>query len=285
MLNIKKILLPLDLQEAELPVAMVRQAASLAHRFHAEILVLHVVKPLTYFAGNETARELIEQAVANEQENLKKCLGAELDGIIVKRIVLRGDPAHEIVRTARDEKIDLIFMPTHGYGAIERFLVGSVTAKVLHNSEFPVWTGAHVENAPGQQLAVRKVLCAVDFSPHSPKTIRWAQDMTTEFGAQLTLAHVTPGVEIYGPGGYHVLQEMKDELMSSATKQMAEIQQKLGTKAEVFIGSGDVPKVITQAAKETKADLLVVGCRSLGGRLGSSAYGIIRESPIPVLSV
>lgn len=285
MLNIKKILLPLDLQETELPVAMVRQAASLARRLRAEILVLHVVKPLTYFGGNETARELIEQAVANEQENLKKCLGSELDGIIVKRIVLRGDPAHEIVRTARDESIDLIFMPTHGYRAIERFLVGSVTAKVLHNSEFPVWTGAHVENPPGQQFAVRKVLCAVDFSPHSPKTIQWAQDVTTEFGAQLTLAHVTPGVEIYGPGGYHVLQEMKDELVSSATKQMAEIQRRLGTKADVFIGSGDVPKVITQAAKETKADLLVVGCRSLGGRLGSSAYGIIRESPVSVLSV
>jgi len=212
---------------------MIREATTLAHRFHSEILMLHVVKPLTYMARSDVAREFLEQAIASEQEHLKKCLGPELDGLTVRRLVVKGDPAQEIARTARDEKIDLIVMPTHGYGAVERFLVGSVTAKVLHNSEYPVWTGARVENVPGQQFAVRKVLCAVDFTSHSPKTIRWAQDVATELGAQLTLAHVTPGVEIYGPGGYHVLHEMKEELVSSATKQMAKIHQELGTNAEV----------------------------------------------------
>jgi nucleotide-binding universal stress UspA family protein len=55
--------------------------------------------------------------------------------------------------------------------------------------------------------------------------------------------------------------------------------------AKVYVGSGDVPKVISQAAKDAKADLVVLGCRSLGGRFGTTAYGIIRESCIPVLSV
>jgi nucleotide-binding universal stress UspA family protein len=285
LLNIRKILLPVNLQETALPVALIRQAAALAHHFHSEILILHVVKPLTYMAGGDTVRELIEQAVASGQEKLKTYLGPELDGSAVRRMVLKGDPAREILRIVHDEKIDLIVMPTHGYGAFERFLLGSVTAKVLHNSGCPVWIGAHVEDVPSQQFAIRTVLCAVDFSTHSPKTIRWAQDVAAEFGAQLTLAHATPSVEIYGPGGYHVLYEMKQELVSSATKQMAEIQQELGTKAEIFIGSGDVPKVMSQAAKETKADLLVVGCRSPDRRLGTSAYGIIRESHVPVLSI
>lgn len=173
MLNIRKILLPLDLQETALPVVVIRQAAALAHHFHSEILMLHVVKPLTYMAGSDTAGQLLEQAVAREQEKLKKCLGPELDGSTVRRMVLKGDPAREILLTAHDEEIDLIVMPTHGYGAFERFLLGSVTTKVLHKSECPVWTGAHVEDVPGEQFAIRNVLCAVDFSSHSPKTIRW----------------------------------------------------------------------------------------------------------------
>ena len=285
LLNIKKILLPLDLQEAALPVAAIRQAAALVHHFHSELLILHVVKPLTYLVGNDTARELLDQAVTSEQEKLKQYLGPELDGADVRRIVLKGDPAREILRTAHEEKIDLIVMPTHGYGAFERVLLGSVTAKVLHNRGCPIWTGAHIEDVPGQQFAIRSVLCAVDLSAHSPTTIRWARDVATEFQARLTLAHVTPGVEIYGPGGYHVLYDMKQELVGSATKQIARIQQEVGTEAEVFIGSGDVPNVMREAAKESRADVLVVGSRSIGGRFGTTAYGIIRESPIPVLSV
>lgn len=285
MLNVKKILLPLDLEESALPVLVIRQAAALAHHFHAEMLVLHVIRPLSYMAGSNTARERIDRDVASENEKLKECLGSELNGLSVRRSVVKGDPAHEILRTVGDEKIDLIVMPTHGYGEFERFLVGPVTAKVLHNGECPVWTVTHLDEVPGEPLAIRNVLCAVDFSAHSAKTIRSAQDVANEFGAKLALAHVTPGVEIYGPGGYHVLSDMKRELVDGAKNRMANLQQELGTRAEVFIGSGDVPKIMSQAAKQAKADLLVVGCRSLQHRFGNTAYGIIRDAHVPVLSV
>jgi nucleotide-binding universal stress UspA family protein len=129
------------------------------------------------------------------------------------------------------------------------------------------------------------MLCGVDFSSHSPKTIRWAQNLATEVSAQLTVAHVTPGVEIYGPDGYHVITEMKRQSVEGATAQIAKPQQEQGTKAEVFIASGDIPKVMGLAVKETKADLVVVGCRSLDSRFGSAGYGIISEAHVPVLSV
>ena len=59
----------------------------------------------------------------------------------------------------------------------------------------------------------------------------------------------------------------------------------MGIKADVFIGSGDVPKVLSQAAKQTKADLLVTGCHPYGGHLRTHGYAIICAVPIPVLSV
>lgn len=268
-----------------MPLAVVHEAAALTRHFHSQIVVLHVVEPLTFLAGSETAHELMEQAVAKEQESLSKSLAPALDGKPFKRIVVRGNAAHEILRIAQEEKIDLIVMPTHGFGAFEKFLLGSVTAKVLHQSNCPVWTGAHVKDVPVAQFAIRNILCAVDFGSLSSKAVTWAHEAAKEFGAKLTLAHVTPSMEIYGPGGYHVLVEMKHELVNSAKTQMAKIQQEMGIQTGVFIGSGDVAKVLGEAAKETQADLIVMGARSLAGRFGDVGYAIIRESPVPVVSI
>jgi hypothetical protein len=65
-----------------------------------------------------------------------------------KRVVLEGDPARQIVDYAHEEKVDLIVMPTHGYGPFRQFILGSITAKVLHDADCPVWTGVHLEEAP-----------------------------------------------------------------------------------------------------------------------------------------
>jgi nucleotide-binding universal stress UspA family protein len=139
-----KILLPVDFPNTELRV--VRQAAYLAHHFHSEIMLVHVVTPLSYPAGvlesghEITARDLHARIIKQAQKDLDQSLRQELDGIAVKRLLLKGDPAREIVQAARDEKVDLIVMSTHGHGVFHRFLLGSVAAKVLHDSDCPVWT-------------------------------------------------------------------------------------------------------------------------------------------------
>jgi nucleotide-binding universal stress UspA family protein len=286
-----KILLPVDFPNISLGV--VHQAAFLARHFHSEIILLHVVTPLSYPAGmlegghELTARDLHAEIVKRAQKDLDQSLRPELDGIAVKRLLLRGDPAREIARTARDEKVDLIVMSTHGYGAFYRFLLGSVTAKVLHDSDCQVWTGGYLEEAPACEFAIRNVLCAVDLGLHSRNTVSQAAQVAAEFDARLTLVHVTDSVEIYGPGGFHVLPEWKEALVGNASKEIAKLQQDVGTQAEVIIDSGDVHKALNRAAEQAKGDLLVIGHLPSGGHLGEngSGYSIIRESHIPVLSV
>jgi hypothetical protein len=147
------------------------------------MILLHVVTPLGYPAGilesghEITARDLHAHMVQRAQNYLDQAMGPELDGIAVSRVLLRGDPAHEIVRTARDRNVDLIVMSTHGYGAFYRFLLGSVTAKVLHESPCPVWTGAHLEETPAREFSIRRVLCSVDLTPHSSHTVLLAAEM------------------------------------------------------------------------------------------------------------
>src|ERR1039458_10015891 len=288
MLNIKKILLPIDSQKTWLPV--VHQAATLAHHFHSEIVMLHVVTAQSHAAGvPEDGPELagwdmLAEMVRVAQKNLDQSLGPELAGLAIRRVLVKGDPAQAIVQTAQMEKADLIMMASHGY-TFNHFLLGSVTAKVLDGTECPIWTGAHVQESPVQEFAIRNVLCAVDFGPRSHKTVSWAAQMAAEFGARLTLAHVTAGVELWGPGGSYVNPRWKEELVSDASKHIAELQADVGIKTEVFIGSGEAPKVLSQAVKQTKADLLVTGCHPYGGNLRTHGYSIICAVPIPVLSV
>src|ERR1019366_7620499 len=247
MLKIGRILLPIDFQDSSKHV--VHQTAALARHFHSEIVMLHVVTPLSYSAamidGNYVPAnlgDLLQELIRRAQKQLDRALGPELDRLVVKRVLLEGDPGLTIVQTARVEKADLIAMPTHGYGAFRRFLLGSVTAKVLHDSDCPVWTGGQFEEEPAREFSIRNVLCAVDLSPHSPKTVEWAAQMAAEFGARLKIVHITSGMEIYGPGAYQSDPSWTEVLATSAGRQIANLQQEAGTKAEVIIGSGDVPK-------------------------------------------
>jgi nucleotide-binding universal stress UspA family protein len=108
MLNIQKILVPIVFSDTSRHA--VRQAAWLAVRFHAEIILLHVVSPFGYPAGllesghEMTARDLHAHIVRRAEQDLDQALHPELDGIAVTRLVLRGDPAREIVETARGQE-------------------------------------------------------------------------------------------------------------------------------------------------------------------------------------
>jgi len=288
MLNIEKILLPVDFPNPSLRV--VHQAAALAHHFHSEIVMLHVVTARSHAAGvpedgpELAAWDMLAEMVKGAQNNLDQSLGPELEGLVIRRVLLKGDPARAIVQTTQVEKADMIMMPSHGY-TFNQFLLGSVTAKVLHGTECPVWTGAHAEESTVQEFAIRNVLCAVDLGPRSHQTVSWAAQMAAEFGACLTLVHVTASAEIWAPGGSYVNPKWKEQLVGDASQHLAELQQDMSIKADVLIGSGDVPKVLSQAAKQTKADLLVSGCYPYGGNLRIHGYAIICAVPIPVLSV
>jgi nucleotide-binding universal stress UspA family protein len=293
MLNIKKILLPVDFPNASLRV--IHQAATLAHHFHSEIVMLHVVTAQSRAAGVPEDRPALARwdllaATLSEAEkseagrNQNQSLRRALDGLTIRCVLVNGEPVRAILQTARTENADLIMMPSHGF-AFNQFLLGSVTAKVLYGTECPVWTGAHVEESPTQEFVIRNILCAVDLGPRSHKAASWAAQMAAEFGARVTLAHVTASVELWGPGGTYVNPRWKQELVGDASQQLARLQEKAGGKADVFIGSGDVPKVLSQAVKQTNADLLVTECYPYGGNLRIHGYAIICAVPIPVLSV
>ena len=287
MKSLAKVLLPVDFSERSLGAA--RYAKILADHFHSELTLLHVLAPPHYEfgaleIGGSMLSELYENRSAQVEKELQTFLVDELHGVEAKRVVLEGDPARRIVEYAHAENTDLIVMPTHGYGPFRQFILGSITAKVLHDADCPVWTGVHLEEAPPEPaISFRHILCAIDLGPQSCKTLEWAASLQKEFGARMTVIHVTT----YTPPMATDAQWQLD-MERAAREDLARLQQREGIEAELRIEAGDPPKQICHVAAEQKADLVVIGRGSAGGvfgRLRTNAYAIIRQSPCPVVSV
>jgi nucleotide-binding universal stress UspA family protein len=290
MLPLSKILLPVDFSERCLGAT--RYAQALASHFDAEITLLHVLEPIRYeFStlefGGTVMNDLVANRSAQAHKQLEAFLREELSGVRVKRVLLEGDPAQKIVQYAQAEQIDVITMPTHGYGPFRRFILGSVTAKILHDADCPVWTGVHMEEAPpARSIAFRNILCAVDLGPQSRRALTWAAQVAAEFGARLILVHAVPSIEVR-PGEYFD-QKLTAELEKAAREELRNLEQGLNSQAEVLVEGGDPPKVVCRAVEQFRADLLVIGRGSAAGifgRLRTNAYAIIRQSPCPVVSV
>jgi nucleotide-binding universal stress UspA family protein len=105
MLNIKKILLPVDFPDTSLPV--IDQAALLARHFRAEVKLLHVVNPIAHTAvvpeeGPELARfDMGAEVLAVAARNGDTTLVQELAGVTMSAMTIKGNPALAIVEVAQ----------------------------------------------------------------------------------------------------------------------------------------------------------------------------------------
>jgi len=269
----KRILFPVDFSERS--EAVVPTVEAFARKFESELTLMHVIPPIppddrVYAPGAQL------EAFATR---------AEFKGVDVRTRVVCGDPATQIVEFAHDRKSDLIVMPTHGYGPFRRFLIGSVTLKVLHDAWCPVWTDAHTETLPSKPR-FRSIVCALDLSPKSHTTLQWAWQFAEANDAKIVLVHAVPLLSSYG--AEYVYGEWQQQIADSAGKQLDCLQRSENTHAPFEIVTGEVGVAIRIAVEDENADLLVIG-RSTDdrplGRLRTHAYPIIRNSPCAVVSV
>jgi nucleotide-binding universal stress UspA family protein len=287
MLAIKEILFPFDFSERSYCAAPF--AGAMACRFGARLTLLSVAQPFYYSSMGEAGQFICtEEILQGLKLDLDNALIQEFAHLNVARIAVFGDPADVITDYAHTHGTDLIMMPTHGYGKFRTLLLGSVTAKVLHDAAGPVWTDAHLKElaparSPGQ---CARILCAIDLTERSLRAIAYAAEFAEKWGATLRLVHVVPANDVR-PEKY-LSADFTEALSEMARQQIAKLQHEARTKAEVSIASGDIAQGVRETALEHQSDMIVIGrgvVRERLGRLRTQAYSIIRESPCPVLSV
>jgi nucleotide-binding universal stress UspA family protein len=284
----QKILFPVDMSDSCTATAPFVEA--MAKKYHADVTLLHVLEMPSglipdWYGG--TVPVVDTTAIWNaETEAFHTYLTASFEGLQTHRVVLEGDAAREIDTYAREHGADLIMMPTHGYGLFRTLLLGSVTAKVLHDTPCPVWTGVHVEDSPAISPEFATILCAVDRTEDSIATMRFACRLAHDNQAKVFLVHAVPGPEV-GPEKYFD-PDLRLYLERDAREAIGRLQETAGVAAPLCMGMGEVSHVVRDSALGHSADLVVIGrghaTRTLG-RLRSNVYSIIREAPCPVISV
>ncbi|MES1258237.1 MAG: universal stress protein, partial [Acidobacteriota bacterium] len=220
------------------------------------------------------------------KDQLRRFALAELPKVDVSCVVELGDPAAVITEYAQTNQAGLIAMPTHGYGAFRRVLLGSVTAKVLHDSAIPVWTSAHApEPSHRAHPKPRQILTALDLKPESIHTLEMALELASDSGATLEILHVAAEGEttpVKPEGRIHELLEQ------AAREERVRVTDTPHADVEVLTDGNDVAKLIRNFALRKRIDLVVIGRGVMQSPLGgfrTHAYNIIREAPCPVLSV
>jgi len=271
---------------------MMPYVKAFSERYGAEIILLHVLDPVYVIPETgispPTLIPIPQWLFDQKAAQLETLAVPDLIGLPVRRLMYEGDPESQIAATAQSERVGLVIMPTHGRGVFRRFLIGSVTAKVLHDVDCPVLTGTHAqERAHPDATNISKIACAIDLGPESEDVLTSAVNLADIFHADLRFVYVVPRWD----------PKLRAALSSDLSDQVKEIVKAEIVKSrpasvlqdpQVSIEEGEVAEGVCHFAESSSADLVVIGRGSRTGqaeRLNTNTYAIIRQSPCPVLSI
>ena len=142
-MRIRSILLPTDFSECG--NYALSYAASLARTFGASIICVHVIEPMVPTIGYSGMTEplpiadisdQLEDSAERELPKIAEC--EECAGLEVEELIVHGEAASEIVRVARDRRVDLIVVSSHGRTGWGRILFGSTAEAVVRHASCPV---------------------------------------------------------------------------------------------------------------------------------------------------
>jgi nucleotide-binding universal stress UspA family protein len=282
------ILFPVDFSERSHAAAPF--VLSMAHHYGAKVILLHAIQPPPplYAGMNTVYPETFDFGDAQKVigTRLREFAENELPKVEIGCTVEVGDPANTITEYATVNHMDLIAIPTHGYGVFRRMLLGSATAKVLHDAHVPVWTSAHApEPSHRAHPKPRHILAALNLKPESRHTLEVALQLAGDSGATLEMVHAAHEGEITP---LNPENRMHDVLVAAARAQLVKVHEEAGAEVEILTDGNDVAKVVRSIALRKRIDLIVIGrgrIQDTFGQLGKNVYSIIREAPCPVLSV
>jgi nucleotide-binding universal stress UspA family protein len=280
-----RILFPVDFSgRSRAAIPFVKQ---MAKQLDAEVTLLYAIEipnNLYWMEQVIPVNVQAEQVEAEAQRELLNFYKPE-PGENMLAIAQVGDPACAITTFAEHNPPVMIMMATHGYGRFRSVLLGSVAAKVLHDSPFPVWTAAHTaDDLAAGRVSCQRIVCAVALDASSLGLLRHAAAFAARIGASLRLVHSLANVPIDVDAAAGIAYQSM--LMQSARDRMDQLQKAAGTDFQTSI-SPLPPSEMIREAVENGADLAIVGRGHMHDRLGalrSGSYGIIHTSPCPVLS-
>jgi nucleotide-binding universal stress UspA family protein len=194
--------------------------------------------------------------------------------------VKEGDTASVIVDTTAEEDIDLIVMSTHGRSGFTRWMMGSVTTKVLHKTTCPVLAVRSAE-------PICRVLITLDGSELAEQALEPGFEVARRLGAQVTLLTVQEEAEIdsetirqleraekgLGKREKHRIYERDEAYLQDLAFRY---EAATDVKTQIAVADGPVAPGILHFAENWHANLIVMATHGRTG-LRRWVYGSVTE--------
>ena len=152
-------------------------------------------------------------------------------------------------------------------------------------------------------IKMKKVLIALDYNPTAQKVAEVGFSMAKSMNAEVTLLHVITDPVFYSTSGYSPIMgyngfenmgpiqlESVDGLKNASLQYLDKSREHLGDKSiQTIVKEGDFADAILEAAKDLKADVIVIGSHSRKWLenvvMGSVTEKVLHYTLIPLLIV
>lgn len=277
------ILCPTDYSDSA--VKALRYADEFARCFESRLLVMYAdsFQPPPYFTSGQINE--LAKSIKKAREKAGKYLNRWVDEHVSRSAIpkdtriVETTPVNAILVTAEQNNAGLIVMGTHGMSGFNRFMLGSVTERVLHETNRPVLTvrGGRVLTEMSRPL-ISRVLCPVNYSEIARKALQHAAMIAECFRAELLALHV---VEQGEEGGE---EEFKRQLCSWMNP-----EQRNSCNLRQLVLRGNPSDHIIATAAANGCDMIVLGAQHRRffdtTVIGTTTVHVTRHSECPVFTV
>jgi len=263
-------------------------ALALARRYDARIYLAHIITPDPFLyaepalaqATYEKVRQTAEQGIADI------LVSGKLRGIPHEVLLEEGNVWPVLERMIEKNEIDLLISGTHGRGKVQKVLIGSVAEEIFRQASCPVMTvGPHVKGETPKETDLKNILFATDFGTGAEKAAAYAFSLAEEHNARLTMLHVIQEATAFTEEGVR----RQREFHTANLKKLVPAGAENWCKPEFRASFGEAAEEILTMARETNADLIVMGAKprkSLAGHVPATiAYNVVVKAQCPVLTV
>ena len=261
----------------------VRYAVSIAKLHGADVHVIQVVsrRSGTLWRAPESERRLRARLRALRP-------AVEQEGVFVRVVTLRGDHDSVIPAYAQLNAASLMVVGHH-YGSSRLWRNSSVASRLSRSSPVPVLVvPARGDAAP----PVNRILAAVDFTVSSAIALRIAADWSKRHGSRVTVLHAMEPLDqlaLSGGEAWRLVQRLPAEVAVLSMRLKRKAKDLGFVDAEPVVVTGDAFRGIVATARETRADLIVMGVaprnRFDEALSGSTLRAVLRRATVPVLVV
>ena len=284
MLSLKHILVATDF--SAISIVALRHALGIAHRYHSNVSLLHVIDPAVYGIAGPDGISAETEVALRDAERIETSLRSEgsLEGIRLDFAVEVGPVWTTIADEIKVKRPGALVLGTRGRTGLRKLALGSVAESAFREAPCLVLTvGPKALRSKSSGAEAKGFLIPTDLSPESMKALPYGISLARGASSQLTLLHVLKSRVDDGDQNMETVRGIETRL-----REFLRLHQNTETTVRFMVEAGPPAQVILRVAERHHMDLIVMGLRAWSGDgqpMWRNAYTVVTRAPCPVLSM